>query len=185
MRGLLKYLPSGILTNESTDYINVESGIKAIEEEPPDEMESNTNRASLACMINAEVAVVLAIMRRNVRWGGRYMAGDDQLEHPLIQSLKALRRQIFSWEQHQWYVINPILYLRPFLDVIRSEDTTAPITVVALSSVYKILSLDMFDPSTVNVDGAMRSVVETAKNQSWTPCGFSQSIGAVAGGSTT
>ncbi|KAK1270973.1 ARF guanine-nucleotide exchange factor GNOM [Acorus gramineus] len=141
--------------------MKLRSGIKAIEEEPPDEMESNTNRASLACMINAEVAAVLAIMRRNVRWGGQYMAGDDLLEHPLIQSLKALRRQIFSWEQHQWYVINPILYLQPFLDVIRSEDTTAPITVVALASVYKILSLDMFDLSTVNVDGAMRSVVET------------------------
>ncbi|KAK1319152.1 ARF guanine-nucleotide exchange factor GNOM [Acorus calamus] len=141
--------------------MKLQSGIKAIEEEPPDEMECNTNRASLACMINAEVAAVLAIMRRNVRWGGQYMAGDDQLEHPLIQSLKALRRQIFSWEQHQWYVINPILYLRPFLDVIRSEDTTAPITVVALASVYKILSLDMFDLSTVNVEGAMWSVVET------------------------
>ncbi|KAK1317267.1 ARF guanine-nucleotide exchange factor GNOM [Acorus calamus] len=141
--------------------MKLQSGIKAIEEEPPDEMESNTNRAALACMVNSEVAAVLAIMRRNVRWGGRYMAGDDQLEHPLIQSLKALRRQIFSWEQHQWHAINPTLYLRPFLDVIRSEETTAPITVVALASVYKILSLDMFDLSTVNVDGAMRSVVET------------------------
>ncbi|GAB2223566.1 hypothetical protein Droror1_Dr00017707 [Drosera rotundifolia] len=37
----------------------------------------------------------LAIMRRNVRWDGRYMSANDQLEHGLIQSLKTLRRNMF------------------------------------------------------------------------------------------
>ncbi|XP_021910172.1 ARF guanine-nucleotide exchange factor GNOM [Carica papaya] len=139
--------------------LKLQSGIKAIEEEPEDFDDTNSNRATLACMINTEVGAVLAVMRRNVRWGGRYMSGDDQLEHSLIQSLKVLRKQIFSW-QHQWHAINPALYLQPFLDVIRSDETGAPITGVALSSVYKILTLDVIDQNTVNVEAAMHLVVD-------------------------
>ncbi|XP_068646848.1 ARF guanine-nucleotide exchange factor GNOM-like isoform X2 [Aristolochia californica] len=109
--------------------LKLQSGIKAIEEEPSDS-ESVSNSAALSCMINSEIGAVLAVMRRNVRWGGRYMAGDDQLEHSLIQNLKSLRRQVFSW-QHQWHTISPIIYLQPFLDVIRSDETGAPITVTS------------------------------------------------------
>ncbi|KAJ8760922.1 hypothetical protein K2173_021960 [Erythroxylum novogranatense] len=139
--------------------IKPQSGIKAIEEEPEDFDNSYSNKTSLACMINAEVGAVLAVMRKNVRWGGRYASGDDQLEHSLIQSLKALRRKIFSW-QHPWHTINPAVYLQPFLDVIRSDETGAPITGVALSSVYKILTLDSIDHNTENVEDAMHLVVD-------------------------
>ncbi|XP_058099559.1 ARF guanine-nucleotide exchange factor GNOM [Magnolia sinica] len=138
--------------------LKLQPGINAIEEEPGD-CDCMSNKGALACMVNSEVGAVLAVMRRNVRWGGRYMAGDDQLEHSLIQSLKALRKQIFSWE-HQWQSISPTIYLQPFLDVIRSDETGAPITGVALTSVYKILTLDMLDLNTVNVEDAMHSVVD-------------------------
>ncbi|KAF5183506.1 Arf guanine-nucleotide exchange factor gnom, partial [Thalictrum thalictroides] len=104
------------------------------------------------------MGAVLAVMRRNVCWGGRCMAGDDKLEHS-IQSLKSLRKQVFSW-QHQWNTINPVLYLQPFLDVVRSEETGTPITGVALSSVYKILSLDVIDLDTVSVEDVMHLVVD-------------------------
>jgi len=36
--------------------------------------------------------------------------------------------------------LEPSIYLTPFLDVIRSEDTSGPITGLALSSVNKFLS---------------------------------------------
>ena len=139
--------------------LKLQSGIKAIEEEPEECESTSSNKAALACIINSEVGAVLAVMSRNVRWGGRYMSGDDQLEHSLIQSLKALRKQIFSW-QHQWHTINPAVYLQPFLDVIRSDETGAPITGVALSSVYKILTLDILCLNTVNVEDAMHLVVD-------------------------
>ncbi|KAL5723576.1 hypothetical protein ACHQM5_006960 [Ranunculus cassubicifolius] len=138
--------------------LKLQSGINAIEEEP-EECDHTPNKGALACMVNSEIGAVLAVMRRNVRWGGRYMAGDDQLEHSLIQSLKSLRKQIFSWQQ-QWNTINPVLYLQPFLDVIRSDETGAPITGVALSSVYKILSLDVIELETVNVEDTMHLVVD-------------------------
>ncbi|KAK4763722.1 hypothetical protein SAY87_013160 [Trapa incisa] len=138
-------------------------GIKVIEEEPEDYDTSCSGKATMGCIINSEVAAVLAVMRRNVRWGGRYMSGDDQLEHSLIQSLKALRKQIFSW-QNQWETINPTLYLHPFLDVIRSDETGAPITGVALSSVYKILTLDVIDQNNANVEDAMHAVVDAVNS---------------------
>ncbi|CAA7387928.1 unnamed protein product [Spirodela intermedia] len=139
--------------------LRLQSGIKAIEEEEVDDCEGTSSRVALACMINSEVGAVLAVMRRNVRWGGRYVGGDEHLEHSLIQSLKTLRRQIFSLE-HKWHAVNPNLYLKPFLDVIRSDETGAPITGVALSSVYKILTLDILDLNTVNVDNAMYLIVD-------------------------
>ncbi|KAH7537156.1 ARF guanine-nucleotide exchange factor GNOM [Ziziphus jujuba] len=139
--------------------LKLQTGIKAIEEEPEDFDDTYSNKTTLACMINSEIGAVLAVMRRNVRWGGRYVSGDDQLEHSLIQSLKALRKQIFSW-QHQWHTINPAVYLQPFLEVIRSDETGAPITGVALSSVYKILTLDVIDQNTVNVEDAMSLLVD-------------------------
>jgi len=140
-------------------HLKLQSGIKAIEEEPEDTKVTLSNKAALSCMINSEIAAVLAIMRRNVRWGGRYISSDDQLAHSLIQSLNALRKQVFTWQQ-PWHNINPVLYLQPFLDVIRSDETGAPITSVALSSVYKILTLHLLDLNTANVEDAMRLVVD-------------------------
>lgn len=140
--------------------LRLQSTINAIEEESEDCEATLTNKAALACMINSEIGAVLAVMRRNVRWGGRYVSGDDQLEHSLIQSLKTLRKQIFLVQQH-WETISPVLYLQPFLNVIRSDETGAVITSVALMSVYKILTLDVLDLNAVNLEDAMHLVVDS------------------------
>ncbi|CAI9109752.1 OLC1v1009632C1 [Oldenlandia corymbosa var. corymbosa] len=124
----------------------------------PKDRNPRSSRVALACIVNSEIGAVLAVMRRNVRWGVRY-ADDEQQEHSLIHSLKELRKKIFQW-QHQWRVINPVVYLKPFLDVIESAETGAPITGVALSSVYKIISLEILDSETVNVDQALHLIVD-------------------------
>ncbi|CAH2079880.1 unnamed protein product [Thlaspi arvense] len=121
------------------------------------------SKGAVASMINSEIGAVLAVMRRNVRWGVRYIADDDQLEHSLIHSLKELRKQIFSW-QSNWLNVDPRLYIQPFLDVVLSDETGAPITGVALSSVYKILTLDIFTLETVNVGEAMHIIVDAVKS---------------------
>ncbi|KAL6125659.1 hypothetical protein ACLB2K_073714 [Fragaria x ananassa] len=111
--------------------VKLQTGIKAIEEENA----TNSHKSTIACIINSEIGSVLAVMRRNVRWGGRYMAA--------------------SVAYHQSAV-----YLQPFLDVIRSDETGAPITGVALSSVYNILTVDVIHQNTVNVDDAMHMLVD-------------------------
>ncbi|XP_057965367.1 ARF guanine-nucleotide exchange factor GNOM-like [Malania oleifera] len=138
--------------------MNLLSGVNAFDGGSKEHTGSPSSGA-IACMINSEIGAVLAVMRRNVRWGIHYMADDGQLEHSLIQSFKDLRKQIFLL-QHQWHTINPTLYLQPFLDVIQSDETGAPITGVALSSVYKILTLDILDLHTVNVEDAMHLIVD-------------------------
>ncbi|KAJ0099255.1 hypothetical protein Patl1_21868 [Pistacia atlantica] len=139
-------------------HVNMESGSSAICKDFK-YCPVKPSRGALACMINSEIGAVLAVMRRNVRWGVRYVTDDDQLEHTLIHSLKELRKQIFLW-QNQWHTIDPAVYVQPFLDVIQSDETGAPITGVALSSVYKILTLDVLDLDTVNVGDAMHLIVD-------------------------
>ncbi|CAD5177141.1 ARF guanine-nucleotide exchange factor GNOM-like [Musa acuminata AAA Group] len=152
------------------------SAINPIEEESPDAAEDGSlpplppsggpaAAADLSCVICSEVSAVLAVMRRNVRWGGRYAsaADDHHLEHSLVQSLKSLRRQVFSWgdARRPWCTIEPSAFLRPFVDVVQSDETGAPITGVALSSLYKILTLDLLEPgSGTGVEAGMHLVVE-------------------------
>ncbi|KAK1383584.1 ARF guanine-nucleotide exchange factor GNOM-like [Heracleum sosnowskyi] len=125
-----------------------------------DDCSSRPSGGAFALTVNSEISAVLAVMRRNVRWGGNYMADeDDQLDHSLIHSFKQLRKNIFTWQNH-WRTINPVLYIKPFLDVIQSDETSAPITGVALSSVYKILTLEVIDLDSVNVDEALHLIVD-------------------------
>ncbi|KAM0907098.1 hypothetical protein ACQ4PT_016350 [Festuca glaucescens] len=130
---------------------------------------SPSSGVAMACVVASEVATVLAVMRRNVRWAGvRYGgddgaggAGDEYLDHPLIAGLKSLRRRAASWGS-RWPGgggVDPLLYLRAFLDVVRSDETGAPITGAALSSLHKILSLDLVAPGP-GVTEAMGAVVE-------------------------
>ncbi|KAL6602869.1 hypothetical protein ACP70R_043230 [Stipagrostis hirtigluma subsp. patula] len=123
-------------------------------------------RVAMACVVASEVAMVLAVMRRNVRWAGVRYGGDDggaddeHLDHPLVAGLKALRRRAASWGSRPWGVVEPLLYLRPFLDVVRSDETGAPITGAALSSLQKILTLDLVGPATPGAAEAMGAVVD-------------------------
>ncbi|KAJ8547971.1 hypothetical protein K7X08_021207 [Anisodus acutangulus] len=88
----------------------------------------------------------------------------------ISESLKTLRKQIFSWQQSR-QTISPALYLQPFVDVVRSDETGAPITGVALSSVFKILTLDILDLNAVNIEDAMHSVVDVV-----TSCRFDVTV---------
>ncbi|KAJ8775298.1 hypothetical protein K2173_020302 [Erythroxylum novogranatense] len=139
-------------------HLNLQSGSNSFLKEPNDFL-VKPPKGALACMVNSEIGAVLAVMRRNVRWGVQYVADDDQSEHSLIHSLKELRKQIFRWTCN-WQNIDPSDYLQPFLDVIRSDETGAPITGVALSSVYKILTLDVLTVDTVNIGGVMNLIVD-------------------------
>lgn len=138
--------------------LNQQSEVNGIYVEPPGDRKK-PSKCALACIVNSEIGAVLAVMRRNVRWGVHYAADDDQLEHSLLQSFKDLRKKVFSW-QHQWNNIDPLVYLQPFLDVTQSDETSAPITGVALSSIYKFLTLEILDSSTINVDKALCQIVD-------------------------
>lgn len=137
---------------------NQQSEVLAVSRDTKD-CSCTSPRVSSAFMVNSEIGAVLAVMRRNVRWKFHYTEDEDHLDHPLIKSFKEIRKKVFSW-QHQWHTISPVVYLQPFLDVIRSDETSAPITGVALSSIYKILTLEVLDMDTINVADALHLIVD-------------------------
>lgn len=139
------------------NLLNQQNEVNGLVEQP--NCSVKLSGGALACMVSSEIGAVLAVMRRNVRWGVHYASDDEQIEHSLITSFKELRKKIFSW-QNRWHTIDPVLYLQPFLEVIKSDETGAPITGVALSSVYKILNLQIIDSETVNVDNALHLIVD-------------------------
>ncbi|KAL8240710.1 hypothetical protein R6Q59_014065 [Mikania micrantha] len=116
-------------------------------------------KISSAFIVNSEIGAVLAVMRRNVRWGVKYIEDEDQLDHSLIKSFKEIRSKVFLWP-NKWHTFNPVVYLQPFLDVIQSDETGAPITGVALSSIYKFVTLEVLDLNAVNVAEALHLIVD-------------------------
>ncbi|OXB59747.1 hypothetical protein ASZ78_001869 [Callipepla squamata] len=64
-----------------------------------------------------------------------------------MRSLKKRPQQQQKLRLEELSEIEPNVFLRPFLEVIRSEDTTGPITGLALTSVNKFLSYALIDPS--------------------------------------
>ncbi|OWF51783.1 Golgi-specific brefeldin A-resistance guanine nucleotide exchange factor 1 [Mizuhopecten yessoensis] len=87
-------------------------------------------------IIQGEISLVVTAMRRSSRWSAHNL--QDEEADPLLgafSQLKDVLNNITDLDE-----IEPNAFLSPFLDVIRSEDTTGPITGLALTSVNKLLS---------------------------------------------
>mmetsp|Transcript_17390 Transcript_17390/g.52068 ORF Transcript_17390/g.52068 Transcript_17390/m.52068 type:complete len:1953 (-) Transcript_17390:228-6086(-) len=116
-----------------------------------------------ALLLNAEIAAVLSSMRQNAKWAlipKQYSQHDDEIgDDPLLEDFRQLRRSIFRWPD--WSVIPPLEYLNPFLEVIRSPETSGPITGVALTSVRRILDQDIIGLSRTGVAEAMSATADS------------------------
>ncbi|KAI3524587.1 hypothetical protein L1887_03246 [Cichorium endivia] len=132
------------------------------EEDDEDEYDDKTTKIrkskelGISCMLNTEVGAVLAVIRRRTDPTSFYQ--EDALDSNILNSLKSLRSLIFNPRQ-SWREVDPSIYLSPFLDVISSDDVPAAATAVALSSILKMLKLDMFDKKTPGAREAMSNVV--------------------------
>ncbi|XP_071715267.1 ARF guanine-nucleotide exchange factor GNL2 [Rutidosis leptorrhynchoides] len=111
-----------------------------------------------SCMLNTEVGAVLAVIRRRSDPTSQFYYQDDALDSTILQSLKSLRSLIFNPRQ-SWKLVDPSIYLSPFLDVISSDDVPAGATAVALSSILKVIKLGMFDIKTPGAREAMNNIV--------------------------
>eukprot|EP00026_Physarum_polycephalum_P022668 Phypoly_transcript_26911.p1 GENE.Phypoly_transcript_26911~~Phypoly_transcript_26911.p1 ORF type:complete len:147 (+),score=26.11 Phypoly_transcript_26911:34-474(+) len=86
-------------------------------------------------IVLGEVQNVLASMRLNCKWS--YKQNNKQNESTLLLNFKHVTT-VLGVTQDITH-LDTLLYLEPFLDVIKSEETSGPITGVALSSVHKFL----------------------------------------------
>ncbi|XP_021101153.1 Golgi-specific brefeldin A-resistance guanine nucleotide exchange factor 1 isoform X6 [Heterocephalus glaber] len=94
-------------------------------------------------IIQGEINIVVGAIKRNARWSTHTPL--DEERDPLLHSFSHLKEVLNNITELS--EIEPNVFLRPFLEVIRSEDTTGPITGLALTSVNKFLSYALIDPT--------------------------------------
>lgn len=94
-------------------------------------------------ILQGEMSLVVAALRRTSRGGSH--SHQDEEQDPLLHGFAQLKDHLVAVSDLSEIDVNT--FLGPFLDVIRSEDTTGPITGIALSSVNKFLSYGLVDPS--------------------------------------
>uniref|UniRef100_A0A8D0H5T6 Golgi-specific brefeldin A-resistance guanine nucleotide exchange factor 1 n=1 Tax=Sphenodon punctatus TaxID=8508 RepID=A0A8D0H5T6_SPHPU len=93
-------------------------------------------------IVQGEINTVVGAIKRNARWSTHTHL--DEERDPLLHSFSVLKEVLNNITELS--EIEPNVFLRPFLEVIRSEDTTGPITGLALTSVNKFLSYALIDP---------------------------------------
>ncbi|XP_062286179.1 Golgi-specific brefeldin A-resistance guanine nucleotide exchange factor 1 isoform X2 [Scomber scombrus] len=92
-------------------------------------------------IVQGEIGTVVGAIKRNSRWNTHTPLDEEQ--DPLLNSFGLLKETLNSIKELS--DVEPNVFLRPFLEVVRSEDTTGPITGLALTSVNKFLSYGLID----------------------------------------
>lgn len=87
-------------------------------------------------VVQGEMAILVTAMRRGARWSS-HSHQDDENDN-LMKGFQDLKDVLVKIEDLK--VLDPNIFLGPFLEVIRSEETTGPVTSLALSAVNKFLS---------------------------------------------
>uniref|UniRef100_M3ZUN6 Golgi brefeldin A resistant guanine nucleotide exchange factor 1 n=1 Tax=Xiphophorus maculatus TaxID=8083 RepID=M3ZUN6_XIPMA len=92
-------------------------------------------------IVQGEITTVVGAIKRNSRWNNHTSLDEEQ--DPLLNSFGHLKEILNNIRELS--DVEPNLFMRPFLEVVRSEDTTGPITGLALTSVNKFLSYGLID----------------------------------------
>nr|CDS34195.1 golgi specific brefeldin a resistance guanine [Hymenolepis microstoma] len=91
--------------------------------------------------VKSEVSILITSFRCSPR--SNFRTSQEESKRVLLNSLVALRNTLN--ETPELESLNPLTYLTPFLDVIRSDSTTGFITGSALSSVEKFLAYGLLE----------------------------------------
>ncbi|CAG5122355.1 unnamed protein product, partial [Candidula unifasciata] len=109
-------------------------------------------------IVQGEIALLVTAMRRTSRYSAHSRHGRHQEdEGDILQSSFFQLKDILKQHNSE---IEPNAFLSPFLEVIRSEDTTGPITGLALTSVNKFLSYGLVDPSGDMAAAAIENIAD-------------------------
>ncbi|XP_028983448.1 Golgi-specific brefeldin A-resistance guanine nucleotide exchange factor 1 isoform X2 [Betta splendens] len=92
-------------------------------------------------IVQGEISTVVGAIKRNSRWNTHTPLDEEQ--DPLLNTFGQLKEALNNIKELA--DVEPNVFLRPFLEVVRSEDTTGPITGLALTSVNKFLSYGLID----------------------------------------
>lgn len=92
-------------------------------------------------VVEGELCLLVTAMRRGARWSSHSHQDDDQ--DALIKGLFNLKDVLNEAKDLSY--LEPGVFLAPFLEIIRSEETTGPVTSLALSAVNKMISYGLID----------------------------------------
>lgn len=93
------------------------------------------------CIVQSEISLLSTALKCNSRFSLRgYQDEARSVVYKSFLQLKAILDSVSSLDE-----VEPLVYLTPFLEVIRSEDTTGPITGLALTAVDKFLSYGLLE----------------------------------------
>ncbi|XP_013140764.1 PREDICTED: Golgi-specific brefeldin A-resistance guanine nucleotide exchange factor 1 [Papilio polytes] len=107
-------------------------------------------------VVQGEMAMLVTAMRRSIRWGSHSFPNEEyDVLMRTFQDLKTILNQVGDLR-----LLDPPTYLSPFLEVIRSKETTGPVTNLALSAIHKFLSYGLIDPTHPSVPAVVEDIAD-------------------------
>ncbi|KAI5636572.1 sec7 domain-containing protein [Phthorimaea operculella] len=107
-------------------------------------------------VVQGEMAMLVTAMRRSTRWGSHSFPNEEyDVLMRTFQDLKSILNQVEDLR-----LLDPATYLSPFLEVIRSKETTGPVTSLALSAIHKFLSYGLIDPTHPSVPATVEDIAD-------------------------
>ncbi|XP_055312921.1 Golgi-specific brefeldin A-resistance guanine nucleotide exchange factor 1 isoform X3 [Sitodiplosis mosellana] len=94
-------------------------------------------------VLRGEISTLMTAIKRGARWNSSNYQEEEQ--DGLMKQFSELKNLLINIEDLR--LIEPKIFLGPFLEVIRSEETTGQITSLALSALNKFLSYGLIDPT--------------------------------------
>ena len=114
-------------------------------------------------ILESEVTTLVTAMRRSNVWS----RSDTTPAHPALLSpflqLKSMLNSadcLRSESSNTCDNLEPNVFLSPFLDVIRSEVVTGPVTGLALDAVHKMLSYELLHPEMKDIASAVENLAD-------------------------
>lgn len=99
-------------------------------------------------VVQGEMAMLVTAMRRSTRWGSHSFLNEEyDVLMRTFQDLKAILNQVDDLK-----TLDPLTFLSPFLEVIRSKETTGPVTSLALSAIHKFLSYGLIGNALFSIE---------------------------------
>uniref|UniRef100_A0A1I8MMY3 SEC7 domain-containing protein n=1 Tax=Musca domestica TaxID=7370 RepID=A0A1I8MMY3_MUSDO len=108
-------------------------------------------------VVRGEMSTLMTAMRRGSRWNASAAYVDEEKDGlmKLFMDLKQVLNRIEDLR-----LIDPNVFLAPFLEVIRTEETTGAVTSLALSAINKFLSYGLIDPTCPNLAVTIENIAD-------------------------
>ncbi|XP_050302323.1 Golgi-specific brefeldin A-resistance guanine nucleotide exchange factor 1 [Anthonomus grandis grandis] len=107
-------------------------------------------------VVKGEMTILITAIKRGVKWTLTRCVDDET--DSLMKSFQELKDHLNRIDDLR--LIEADMFLSPFLEVIRSEDTSGPVTSLALAAINKFLSYGLIDPTHSNVPQTVYNIAD-------------------------